>query len=510
MSKLNVNRRDFLKLTASGVALASMGTMPAILRAEEAAKAIPPAGKTGTPKNIIFMVADGMAMGMPSLAEPFSRIVRNQGSTLADLLRQPEVSIGLTETRSLSSMVTDSSAASSAWGSGSRIVNAQVNILPDGTKLTPLAHLVKDSGRRVGLVTTTRITHATPAGFATVQERRDNEHLIAPQYLDVVDVLMGGGLKHFDPAKRKDKHDLVADFAAKGYTIWKDKAPALAAKDVPLKVLGLFADDHVPYTIDHINSDDLKAKVPTLAEMTRVALASLGKSEKGFLLQVEGGRVDHAGHGNDAAAMIWDQLAFDDAVAVALEFQQSHPDTLIIITTDHGTANPGLNGMGAEYKDSTECFETLAKGKASYDVIVDAAKAAGKGSQLDPVMMQDIIRSHLEITLTNDEATAVVQSLGGQPTGLNKNLRSFNGVLGAVLGNYNGIAFTGTNHTADDALLVAVGPGRERFAGKHKNVEAFKIMTNFFGIDHTNPSMTVEEAKKYVSYAPERREDDWA
>jgi Alkaline phosphatase len=82
-------------------------------------------------------------------------------------------------------------------------------------------------------------------------------------------------------------------------------------------VLGLFYDSHVPYTVDHIHSDELKRTVPTLAEMTRKALEILGDAPNGFLLQVEGGRVDHAAHANDAAGIMWDQLAFDDAIEVA-------------------------------------------------------------------------------------------------------------------------------------------------------------------------------------------------
>jgi alkaline phosphatase len=114
----------------------------------------------------------------------------------------------------------------------------------------------------------------------------------------------------------------------------------------PQKVLGLFYDSHLPYTIDHIHSDALKRTVPTLAEMTRKALEILGDAPNGFLLQVEGGRVDHAAHANDAASIMWDQLAFDDAVEVVYEFVAKRDDTLMIVTSDHGNANPGLNGMG--------------------------------------------------------------------------------------------------------------------------------------------------------------------
>src|SRR4029434_4694557 len=109
------------------------------------------------------------------------------------------------------------------------------------------------------------------------------------------------------------------------------------------RVLGLFWSDHLPYTIDRNREPAMQSRVPTLAEMTSSALQNLSHSPDGFLLQVEGGRVDHAAHDNDAASMLHDQLAFDDAIGVALEFAKEHGDTLVIITTDHGTGNPGLS-----------------------------------------------------------------------------------------------------------------------------------------------------------------------
>jgi alkaline phosphatase len=127
-------------------------------------------------------------------------------------------------TRSLNSMVTDSSAASSAWGSGSRVVNGAVNVLPDGRLLTPLYTLFGEAGWKTALVTTAEITHATPAGFAVAIKSRGNSDGIAKRYLDRnIEVLLGGGRPFFDPKKRKDKRDLRAEFKLAGYAssrIW--------------------------------------------------------------------------------------------------------------------------------------------------------------------------------------------------------------------------------------------------------------------------------------------------
>ncbi|MDY7109537.1 MAG: alkaline phosphatase, partial [Planctomycetota bacterium] len=116
-------------------------------------------------RNIIFMVSDGMSPGVPELAESFSQLVRGRSTNWHELARDPRTSRGYLQTGSLSSMVTDSAAASTAWASGSRAFNGALNVLPDGTRLTPVGRLARTAGRALGLVTTTTITHATPAGF---------------------------------------------------------------------------------------------------------------------------------------------------------------------------------------------------------------------------------------------------------------------------------------------------------------------------------------------------------
>jgi alkaline phosphatase len=307
-----------------------------------------------------------MSAGVPSLANEFGKLVRGKGSFWYQLLQNSEATLGFFDMASLNSLVTDSASAASAWGSGSRIFNGQINVLPDGTRLTPIAQLVKQAGKKVGLVTTTRITHATPAGFAAVQPQRDDEDDIAPQYLNVVDVLMGGGLRHYAPNRRKDGKDLIKTYQDAGYTYWNTREQILESTR-PEKVLGLFSDSHLPYTVDHLHSDALRRTVPTLAEMTRKALEILSNAPNGFLLQIEGGRVDHAAHANDAAGIMWDQLAFDDAVEIAYEFVAKRTDTLLIVTSDHGNSNPGLNGIGSEYEESNRAFALLQHAKCSFE-----------------------------------------------------------------------------------------------------------------------------------------------
>jgi alkaline phosphatase len=489
-------RREILRLGLAGATGLALTKLAPAQRRQRSA---------GRVKNIIFMVSDGMSAGVPSLAHEFGKLVRGKGSFWYQLLQSPDATLGFFDMAALNSLVTDSASASSAWGSGSRIFNGQINVLPDGTRLTPIAQIAKQAGKKVGLVTTTRITHATPAGFAAVQSRRDDEDDIAPQYLNVVDVLMGGGLRHYAPNRRKDGKDLIKTYQNVGYVYWNTRDQVIGNAR-PEKVLGLFYDSHLPYTVDHIHSDELKRTVPTLAEMTRKALQILGDAPNGFLLQVEGGRVDHAAHANDAAGIMWDQLAFDDAIEVTYEFVAKRNDTLLIITSDHGNSNPGLNGMGDEYEASNKAMAMLQHAKCSFEELPNKLRNAGSADEV-----RDILKAQLGIEINGEEANALAGAIKGNlPPIWNRQHRNLQGLMGQILSNYNGYGWVGTSHTADYTWITALGPGREEFHGLVRNTDAFYKMLKLFGLSHKNPSMTPEEARKYMSRAPRIRTEDWA
>jgi alkaline phosphatase len=482
-----MTRRDLLRLGAT----AGIGTAFASFASFSPAHGAQRSRRARNPKNIIFMVSDGMSAGVPSLTESFSQIVRSKGSYWYKMLLDPEITMGFFDMASLNSLVTDSSSASCSWATGSRIVNGQINMLPDGTRLTPIAPLARQAKKKVALVTTTRITHATPAGFAAVVKQRDQEDEIAPQYLDVVDVLFGGGLRHYDPSSRADKRDLIGEYRAKGYELWTTR-DQLMASNKPQKVLGLFYRSHLPYSVDHRNSMELQRTVPSLAEMTKAALAILESHKDGFLMQVEGGRVDHGAHSNDAAGVFFDQLAFDDAIEVAMEFAKRRGDTLVIVTSDHGNANPGLNGMGFEYGDSDQAFERIAQAKVSYELLPDKIKQAG-GSPT-PDLVREVSKNGFNVELEQAEAQVIADALSGKMMPVpNKQHRNLAGLLGGILSNYNGIGWIGTNHTADYVWISAFGPGQEQFAGLVRNTDAFHKMLKMMGVSHKNPSMTREE-----------------
>ncbi len=482
-----INRRGFLGRTGALASVAgSLGVLEAARRAD------------GRPENMIFMVADGMSPGVLPLAEHFSQLVRGKGLLWRALIDRPETTNGLVDMASLNSVTTDSSAASSSWGSGARIFNGAVNVLPDGTALTPIAAIARDRGRRVGLVTTTTVTHATPAGFVAVQKDRGSEDDIARQYLEKADVILGGGRSFFGASTRKDKDDLLGRYKTSGYTCVSSRGE-LSAGRKPARLLGLFTPGMIPFTLDRNHNAALRDSVPTLAEMTATALASLESSPKGFLLQVEGGRVDHAAHNNDAAAQMWEMMAFDEAIEAVLKFAQTHPQTLIVITADHGNSNPGMGGKWAELKGKSNGFAVLARAKQSFDVL--KAKL-GEKQRLPFATVRSLMYDAAGCEFTDEEVEAVRSAVAGTTRlSLNSRLDKTTGILGQAVGNHCGIGWVSTDHTSDYTVLTALGPGSKLFGGQIRNTRCFENMVDLMGANFRNPSMTPEQAGKFLQAA---------
>ena len=489
-----VSRRKFL--SGSGLVAGGAAAFPHIARSVDTASARP--GQK--PSKIIHLVADGMSLATLSMADQLAHLSRKRGLAWLELHQRAGAHHGLMNMRSLNSLVTDSSAASSSWGSGSRIVNGTVNILPDGRELTTIYELFAQAGWKRGLVTTTEITHATPAGFATKGLKREAAEAIATQYLDRgVEVLLGGGRKFFDKTKRKDKRDVFAEYRGKNYAILNE-ADDLAGAPLDKPWLGTFAPSHLPFTVDHTRDVKLAKAVPTLAAMTKRALEKLVRHER-FILQVEGGRVDHGCHMNDAAAAFFDQIAFDEALEVCIEFQRQHADTLLVITTDHSTGNPGLNGTGLNYSLSPLLFSNLLDVKASFSEILIQLGVAQDPRKIsvpaepekklvpvtDPSKIIAIIKETTGYELTLRRAKLLLPFLKKEGEPVYNLMNSLTCQLGQLMANYSGVGWTSGAHTSDYVPISAFGPGAERFAGFIQNTDVFRHYTDLAGIDFRNP-----------------------
>lgn len=469
MTTNKMKRRDFFKtgfLAGTGALL-----VPDWARSKNVEYSYKQSDST---KNIIFMVSDGMSIGTLNMADLLKRTRDGKGSNWLNLYRESKITRALMDTASANSIITDSAAASSSWGGGHRVPNGSINVGANGQQYQPILQKFKAAGKAVGCVTTVTVTHATPAGFCVNSPGRGSEDLIAENYATLdFDLFLGGGQRFFDPAIRTDKKDVYGMFRKAGFNIVNKKEELMhASNNQP--ILGLFSNDALPYAIDHMNDDNLKKEVPTLAEMTKKAIEKLNTHSNGFVLQIEGGKVDWAAHANDTSALLYDQLAFDEAVQVAIDFADRDKNTLVVITTDHGNANPGL----VKTKNVDDKFKTLHNARQSNDWILHGIKRKQSVSSVI-----ERIEYAQGITISKDEAKLLLsyyKKLDSE--GLYNYKKLPFKTFAQIQSKYTGVGFAGLDHTADYVELAMFGPGSENLEPFVLNTEMHNFMLETTGV----------------------------
>lgn len=421
-------------------------------------------------KNIIFLVSDGMSTGTLNMADMLLDRKTGRGSNWLQLYKNQRVTRALMDTASASSIVTDSSAASSSWGGGHRVRNGSLNIGPNGERHLPIWQKFKKAGKMAGCVTTVPITHATPAGFCVNNDSRNAQQEIAEDYLKLgFDIMMGGGNKYFSADLRKDKKDVYADYKARGWQVVRSRSEMMAAT-VTAPVLGVFADDALPYSIDRENDKTLADSTPTLAEMAQKAIDHMKGHNKGFVLQIEGGKVDWAAHANDVAALLYDQIAFDEAVKVAIDFAEKDQETLVIITTDHGNANPGV----IYGKNANTNFDSIQRFTHTNEWILNTITPETTVAQV-----KDIINAANAMTLSDEDAKTILgyyTSVERDEDGLYNYKKLPFRTFSEMQKNYTSVGWISMDHSADYVELAMFGPGSELLKPFVKNTDLHYLM----------------------------------
>ncbi|MFN3807478.1 alkaline phosphatase [Asticcacaulis sp.] len=326
-------------------------------------------------KNVIIFVGDGMGTSTTTAARILAGQMRGVDGESYVLVMDGLPYTGLVKTYAHDSQVADSAPTATALLAGVKTSNGVIGldhrVTPSLCKgaadksVVSLIELAEAQGRATGIVTTTRITHATPAaGYAHTPERdwEDDSELtdeakasgcvdIARQLVewnfgDGMEVVLGGGRRYFMPntsvdpeyaavkGKRKDGRDLIKAWQKrykKGSYVWDAKGFASLDPKGKEPVLGLFEPDHMQYELDRPKDG---AGEPSLADMTRFAISRVQSNPNGLVLLIEGGRIDHAHHAGQAGRALADTVAFDDAVSAALSMVDPE-ETLIIVTADH-------------------------------------------------------------------------------------------------------------------------------------------------------------------------------
>lgn len=329
----------------------------------------------GQAKNVILFVGDGMGISTITAARIHAGQLKGEDGESYQLAMDTLPHVALSKTYSHDAQVSDSASTATAMVAGVKVPSRTLGVTQDvaysncatvpGNGTDTLFELAERAGLATGVVTTARLTHATPAAtYAETPNRdwEDNSDMpgngagdgcpdIARQFIDWeagdhFEIALGGGRRHFmtsaqtDPestsrtGSRTDEQDLIAAWRAKsGAHLSVFNADELAAADLDggARVLGLFEPSHMKYEVDR--SGDGTGD-PSLEVMTRAAITRLSQDEDGYVLMVEAGRIDHGHHGTNAARALGDAVALDEAVAAALEMTDEE-DTLIIVTADH-------------------------------------------------------------------------------------------------------------------------------------------------------------------------------
>jgi alkaline phosphatase len=313
----------------------------------------------GTPeiKNIILMIGDGM--GLPDVYAAM---------TVSDKPLNIERCnfIGLQKTFSADNYITDSGAAGTALATGIKTKNGAIGMDSQGNRIKSILEIAEEHGLSTGLVSTSSVTHATPASFIAHQSSRGSYEDIAKDFLKTdIDVFIGGGYDHF--AKRADKLNLVDSLKFRGYEV--DTALNLVLKSSSGKLAGFTASVHNPYR--------LKGRGDMLPESSAKAIDILSKNKKGFFLMIEGSQIDWAGHANFADTLVDETLDFDKAVGVALDFAKKDRHTLVVITADHETGGVTITDGDIETHRVKLNFSTT-----SHTAVMVPVYAYGLGAEI--------------------------------------------------------------------------------------------------------------------------------
>ena len=421
-------------------------------------------------KNVILLIGDGMGPTQVSAAS----YLKGDGFTAGDLAMDSFTNIGLARTFSHDSTVTDSAAAATAFSAARKTDNGVLGMAPDSEvhheeeeflDVETVLESAEENDLSTGLVTTARITHATPAAFASHIDDRNKESNIAEQMLldHDINVLFGGGKDYFlskaDGGKRDDDKNLLDEAKKKGYELVENKQD-LSAIDTD-KILGLFNNSHMNYELDRDMTEE-----PSLAEMTDKAINILSQNDNGFFLMVEGGRIDHAGHANYPATNVQETLAFDEAIQIALDFAKKDENTLVIVSADHETGGMSI-GANGEYN-------------LNKDVLLQVKRSPeymSKQLKDDLSNMTEVLDEFTGIKNVTDEEKELITSTKDKASAIAK-----------IISERALIGWTTTGHTAVHVPVYSYGPTANQLLGTIDNTTISEVIAQSITSSQSNSS----------------------
>jgi alkaline phosphatase len=433
------------------------------------------------PRNVIVLIADGCGSEQYALARWF------KGAPLA----LDEILVGGVKTYIADSVVADSAPTATAYATGYRTSDKLIGVGPKGGTLStvpeppatlhyrPLANVLEGAklkGMATGIVSTSRITHATPAAYIAHVPSRSQEEVIMEQAVyQNIDVVFGGGGRYLLPksagGKRGDGENLRAVLRTKGYVLAENSGDMNAF--VTGRIFGMFAGDHMEPEIDRM---EFAPKQPSLEEMTVKAIDILSRKplKKGFFLMVEGSEIDWADHGNDPSQVISDMLQFDRAVKAALDFARKDGNTLVLALSDHNTGGMTIGNYGTSKTYSQlkveELLDPIKKMKLSAPGLLRKV-----GIEKTPEKVKDVVKTYWDLEITDDEAAAILAIAQRDPDD------PHNGFGEVLTPRYTAIGWSTHGHTGGDVPLFAYGPGSPK--GLLDGPEIGRVTADALGVD---------------------------
>ena len=312
---------------------------------------------TNAPQNIILLIGDGMGLTQISSAFYYKKSIPHYARFQ---------NIGLMRTSS-TVKITDSAAGATAFAAGKKTYNGAIGVDADTVSLPNIVEILSESGWESGLISTSSITHATPACFfAHVKSRNMHQEIAAQLSTSEIDYFAGGGLGYFVDSIRTDGMDYLATLKESGFNLETEE---LTANLEPgQKYAFLLGQEAMPTM--------LQGRGDFLPKATRSAIDLLSADGSNFFLMVEGSMIDWGGHGNDAEYLISEMIDFDDAIGVALDYAEKQGNTLVIVTADHETGGFTLSS-GDNYDQIKGTFST-----GGHSTALIPVAAYGPGSEL--------------------------------------------------------------------------------------------------------------------------------
>lgn len=289
-----------------------------------ASKSVAPGAESSKVKNIIFFIGDGMGT---------TQVYAGMTASSTPLYLEKFPYSGFNKTYSADNYVTDSGAGGTALATGKKTKNGMIGMDTDSAVIYSVVALASKNGMATGVLSTSAVTHATPASFVAHNVSRNNYEEIALDFVkEGPDVFMGGGLTSFN--ERKDGRDLTAELRNLGYDVVYNLDDL--KKSGSDKIAGLLSKEHMPRVSE--------GRKGVLKEMTAKAIETLSKDKDGFFLMIEGSMIDWGGHDRDKEYIITEMIDLDEAIGVAYDFAVRDGETLIVVTADHETGGMSLPG----------------------------------------------------------------------------------------------------------------------------------------------------------------------